>query len=305
VVEIVPEAGNNTVSLAVGDNEFLWRPERSLDELVRHRLLFGIPFLSPWANRLDENGYWIDGSQYHLNPGLGNIRFDHSQQPIHGLLLFEQWQIEHVHATGDSAEVVSSFEFAKYPKLMAQFPFAHRIEMRHRLRNGRLWVHTKLANSCVNAFPVSLGFHPYFRLPDGDRNNWEFEICATKHHALDDKHIPTGETSRVEPGSYRVRDLDLDDVYSELRRDLEGYARFSLSSKTACLHIGFGKQYRVGVVFAPRTGNFVCIEPMCAITNALNLSRRGLCESPASVEPGKCWEEEFWVEPVLTGQGER
>ena len=301
-VEIVPDVGNNTVSLAVGDNEFLWRPDHALDELVQHRLLFGIPFLSPWANRLDEPRYWVDGSQYHLNPELGNIRFDHSHQPIHGLLLFERWHIEQVQATADSAEIISSLNFASYPKLMAQFPFAHRLEMRHCLRNGRLSVHTRIVNSCVEAVPVSLGFHPYFRLPDGDRNNWDLKICATTRYTLNDKHIPTGETSRTNPASHHVGDLDLDDVYSDLHRDEEGYARFSLSSKTAGLRVGFGDRYRVAVVYAPQTGNVVCIEPMCARTNALNLSHRGLCESPARVEPGCCWEEEFWVEPVLVSK---
>jgi aldose 1-epimerase len=295
--QIVPDAGNNAFSLALGEDEFLWRPDRPLNELVQHRMLFGTPFLSPWANRLEENRYWVDGSQYHINPGLGNIRFDHSHQPIHGLLLFERWRVGTLHADHDAAEVTSTFDFTERPKLMAQFPFAHRLEMRHSLRNGRLHVTTRLANGCKESLPVSLGFHPYFRLPGGDRSDWELRICARKHYTLNDKRIPTGETSARKPACVQVKDVELDDVYSDLARDAEGYARFSLSSETACLHVGFGRRYPVGVVFAPATGNFVCIEPMCAITNALNLSHRGICECQR-VEPGGTWEEEFWMEPA-------
>ena len=295
--EVVPDAGNNTLSLALGDKEFLWRPDRPLDELVQHRYLFGIPFLSPWANRLEENWYWVDGSQYHINPGLGNIRFDHSHQPIHGLLLFERWRVEKVETDDNRAEVTSRFDFSEHPKLMAQFPFAHRLEMRHSLRNGRLYVTTRIVNTCTDSLPVSLGFHPYFRLPGGDRSDWKLQICARKHYSLNDKSIPTGETSVRQPASFAVKDVELDDVYADLVRDAEGYARFSLSNEAACVHVGFGRRYPVAVVYAPPTGNFVCIEPMCAITNALNLSHRGLCDCP-QVGPGGWWEEEFWVEPA-------
>jgi aldose 1-epimerase len=294
---IAPGAGNNAFSLALAGEEFLWRPDGPLNELVERRLLFGMPFLSPWANRLDDNAYWVDGTQYHLNLGLGNIRFDHSHQPIHGLLLFEHWRVHKVHADDDGAEMISTFDFAAHPKLMAQFPFAHRLEMRHSLRKGRLYVGTRLVNECTEPLPVSFGFHPYFRLPGGDRNDWKLEICAQKHYKLNDRRIPTGETSARKPGSVRVKDVELDDVYSDLVHDDEGYARFLLSSEAACLHVGFGRRYPVAVVFAPPTGNFVCIEPMCAITNALNLSHHGICECPQVSACGS-WEEEFWIEPV-------
>lgn len=296
--EIAPDAGNNAFSLNLAGNEFLWRPDRPLDDLVQHRFLFGTPFLAPWANRLEENWYWVDGSQYHLNPGLGNLRFDHSHQPIHGLLLFERWCVERMQASDSAAEVVATLNFAEYPKLMAQFPFAHRIEMRHTLQNGRLHITTSLINTCSESFPLSLGFHPYFRLPGGNRNDWNLQMCARRHYALNDKHLPTGEASVTTPASLRVEDVELDDVYSDLALDSEGYARFCLSSDTATLHVGFGARYPVAVVFAPPTGNFVCIEPMCAITNAMNLNHRGVYECP-HVPSGTAWQEEFWMEPVL------
>lgn len=294
---IAPDAGNNAFSLTSASDEFLWRPDLPLHELVERRLLFGTPFLSPWANRLDESAYWVDGTQYHLNLGLGNIRFDHSHQPIHGLLLFERWHLQQLHADDTGAVVISTFDFAAHPKLMAQFPFAHRLEMRHSLRNGRLHIATRAVNECMEPLPVSFGFHPYFRLPGGDRNDWKLEICAQKHYELNDRHIPTGETTDKKPESVWVKDVELDDVYSDLVRGSDGYARFSLSSEAACLNVGFGGRYPVAVVFAPPTGNFVCIEPMCALTNALNLSRRGICQCP-QVDPCASWEEEFWMEPV-------
>src|ERR1035437_1297233 len=50
--------------------------------------LCGVPFLAPWANRLDGDAYWANGKRYLLNPNLGNVRRDGNQKPIHGLLGF-------------------------------------------------------------------------------------------------------------------------------------------------------------------------------------------------------------------------
>jgi galactose mutarotase-like enzyme len=45
------------------------------------------------------------------------------------------------------------------------------------------------------------------------------------------------------------------------------------------------------------TPNFVCFEPMVAITNALNLAHKGVYRELQSIPPGATWQESFWVRP--------
>jgi aldose 1-epimerase len=45
------------------------------------------------------------------------------------------------------------------------------------------------------------------------------------------------------------------------------------------------------------TPNFVCIEPMTGITNALNLAHRGVYKELQSIPPGGTWQESFWIKP--------
>jgi aldose 1-epimerase len=45
------------------------------------------------------------------------------------------------------------------------------------------------------------------------------------------------------------------------------------------------------------TRGFVAIEPMVAITDAMNLAQKGLYKELQSVPPGGSWEESFWVTP--------
>ncbi len=298
--EVLPEAGLNTAALILKGHNFLWRPELPLSDIVDRKLMFGIPFLAPWANRLNANSYWVNGAKFEINRGLMNIRPDHYDQPIHGLLLFEKWQVEQLNANNDQAELVSSFEFARFPKFMAQFPFAHRLEMRHTLKEGRLHISVKLINKCNEAIPVSLGFHPYYTLPGSSRDDWKLDLAGQNHYELSAKNIPTGRCATVFESHLDVKSVDLDDVYSQLRRDINGYAHFLLSSEKAQVKAAFGPKYEVSVIYAPQHGNYVCFEPMAAITDALNLFHAGLWPSLQSVEPENVWEEEFWVEPSFT-----
>lgn len=297
--EILPGVGNNTFSLKKANRNFLWRPDLNLSALVQRKALFGIPFLAPWANRLESSSYWVNGARFSLNLDLGNLRFDHNQQPIHGLLLFERWTVDQVEASDAGAHVLSSFAFARHPKLTAQFPFAHRLEMKHTLSDGRLHVAVKVISECDEPIPVSLGFHPYFTIPESNRNEWDIRLPARQHVLLNEKNIPTGKIAPVGQLSVEVKTTELDDVYSDLLRDGDGYARFLLRSHQARVGVGFGPKYPVGVVYAPRTGNFVCMEPMAAVTNALNSSRNGADHGLQSIAPGGSWEEEFWIEPVI------
>ena len=43
--------------------------------------------------------------------------------------------------------------------------------------------------------------------------------------------------------------------------------------------------------------NFICIEPMAGITNAINLAHHGVYKELQVVQPLGVWRESFWVKP--------
>jgi len=45
----------------------------------------------------------------------------------------------------------------------------------------------------------------------------------------------------------------------------------------------------------PTTKGFIAFEPMVAITNALNLSQKGVYKELQTIAPGGSWEESFWI----------
>lgn len=298
-VRLAPSIGNIAYSFTVKGKDVLWFPFPSPEALKSHPALCGIPFLAPWANRIDGDTYWVNGKQFLLNPALGNLRRDSIGQPIHGLLTFSpEWRLVAAGADARSAYATSRLEFAEYPEMMAQFPFAHSITMTHRLEEGLVSVETNIRNESVEPMPVAVGFHPYFRLDDAPRDDWTVHLAAREHLLLNDRLTPTGERQPAgfsDPHPLRTRYLD--DVFSGLIRDADGAARFWVEGKRQRVTVAYGRQYPVAVVYAPQGRDFICFEPMAAVTNAFNLAHTGSYQEMQTIEPGAEWRETFSIAP--------
>jgi aldose 1-epimerase len=305
VVSVVPSLGNNAYQMLVNGKNVFYFPFKSLAEFSEKRSLCGNPFLAPWANRLDEDGFYANGKFRPIDPQLTNVRRDANKQPIHGLLLFAtQWEVAEVKAEGSQARVVSRLDFSKYPELMAHFPFAHVIEMSYILSGGALEVKTRITNQASEAMPVSVGFHPYFQVHDAPRERWKVRLDAGSRWLLSEKLIPTGEKQPIgelfpDPRSIELRDLFLDHVFGDLVRDQAGLAHFSVTGEHQQITVSYGPQYKAAVIFAPRpkNGSFICFEPMSGITNAFNLAQRGIYKELQAIPPKGVWEASYTIRP--------
>jgi aldose 1-epimerase len=298
-VSIAPSIGNMAYEIKVGGKNILWFPFAGPAELKAKRQFCGIPFLGPWANRLDGDAYWANGKKYLLNTGLGNIGHDGHQKPIHGLLNYSPyWELVSVTAGETSASSTSRLDFGKHPELMAQFPFAHTITMTHRLANGALEVETAIDNQSADPMPVAIGFHPYFRLYDAPRDQWKIHLAARDHLILSSELIPTGDRKPVEfADPHPLAGSPLDDVFSGLVRGEDGRANFWVQGVKERVTVAYGSKYTVAVVYAPPGKDFVCFEPMAAITNAFNLAHSGVYRELQTIPSGTQWKESFWIRP--------
>src|SRR4051812_27740497 len=68
-VSIMPSRGNTAFSMKVKGKNVLQSPYASEAEYVKGpvRGMSGIPFLAPWANRLDEPAFYASGKKYTFN----------------------------------------------------------------------------------------------------------------------------------------------------------------------------------------------------------------------------------------------
>jgi len=298
-VSIVPSIGNRAYEMNVHGKNILYFPSADVGEFQKRPELSGIPFLAPWANRLNEQGFWANGKKYTFNMILGNVR---GSLPIHGMLSSSPlWEVMEVAADRQSAHVTSRLQFWRNPDLMAQWPFAHEYEMTYRLADGVLEVRVTVTNLSSNPMPVVLGFHPYYRIPGIPRDNWIATLPARKIVVADDRLIPTGELKPFDlPNPLPMKGHTLDTGFTDLDRDAGGRAHFSIESGGMKVETLFGAKYPVAVVWEPpapegQTRDFICIEPMTGITSAVNLQHEGKYAALQTVAPGAKWSESFWV----------
>jgi hypothetical protein len=72
VLSIAPSRGNVAFDMRVKGQSVLYFPVASIDDPRAGS--FGIPFLGPWANRLDEQAFYANGRRYAFDMELGNVK---------------------------------------------------------------------------------------------------------------------------------------------------------------------------------------------------------------------------------------
>ncbi len=301
-VSILPALGNLTVEMKVKGHNVLRFPFNSAAEYKGGTGSIGIPFLAPWADVLDEPAFYANGTRYAFDMNLGSVQ--------DFLMSAPDWTVVEARADGQSAWVTSRLEFFTHPSWMRQFPFAHTIQMTHRIRDGVLEVDTRIDNLSVEPMPVAVGFHPFFQLTDSPRDEWTLSVAARTHWPASEEKMPTGVMQPIEkffanPAAVQLAPIELDDVFSDLVRDSSGEATMSVKGRTQQLDVILGANYRAVVIYAPKpeagqdaaARNFICIEPVAAIINALNLAHKGVYKELQSIAPGGYWQERFRIRP--------
>ncbi len=298
-VLIMPSVGNRAYELKVHGKNLLYFPLPDAAALQNGKppSFSGIPFMAPWANRLAGGGFWASGQRFRFNSDLGTVRVNSSGIAMHGMLTASPlWEVTDVGADSRSAHVTSRLQFWKHPDLMANWPFAHEYEVTYRLAEDVLQVSTTVRNLGAEPMPLAIGFHPYFNIPDVPRSEETAHIPARKHVETDSQLVATGElTTNGLPEQVSLKDHTFDDGFTDLVRNSDGRATFSVQAGIKKIEVIYGPKYQVGVVYAPPNQNFICFEPMAAITNGINLAHDGKYPELQTVAPGAIWTESFWI----------
>jgi aldose 1-epimerase len=232
-VAVVPSI-SDAYRIEVKGQSLVRKPTGTLEEFIARPGLSGMPFLAPFANRLDDTAFYANGKKYNFDLELGNVR-----GPIPGTGFVNgnthDWKLVEFKADNNSAWVTCKLDFYRNPVFMKQFPFAHTITMTYRVSAGALEVHTRLDNLSNEPMPVVIGFHPIYELPDGNRNDWTVSTDAKTHWIEIPQRLPTGETQPIEKffgadrHAIQLKNYALiDDVFTDLDRDANGRATIRL-----------------------------------------------------------------------------
>jgi galactose mutarotase-like enzyme len=260
----VPGAGMLGASLVHRGQEMLWQGS-GVRAYAEQRKFMGIPFLHPWANRLDDFSYRAGGHDVVLDPASPLLLLDDNGLPIHGVLIASRgWRVREVSTDEGRARLSASLEF-NGSDLLASFPFPHRVQLDIELSGGALRVCATLINLGTEPLPVAFGFHPYLRIPGAPRRQWVVAFPVRHRLMLDEREIPTGAIERVDPLAGPVDDRTWDDAFERVEPD----SCFELSAGGRTIKVHYGDGFSVAQIFAPPGQEYLCVEPMTAPPNAL------------------------------------
>jgi galactose mutarotase-like enzyme len=283
----VPGAGMVGCSLTHQDVELL-ETRGGVARYVERRSTMGVPFLHPWGNRLGELAYSAAGVSVELSGDDPVLRPDPNGLPIHGALAASPfWQVIQTAANEESAQLVARLDYGAHDALLAVFPFPHTIDQTVVLAGSRLTISTTITPTGDVAVPIAFGWHPYFRLPGTPASEWTIELPLSEHLVTDERAIPTGEIDSSPIASGPLGDRTWDDGFVGVA---DGSV-FSLRDSNRRIAISFERGYPVAIVWRPEDGEFICIEPMTAQTNAL-VSGIGLREAA----PGEPFSASFSID---------
>jgi len=271
-----PDAGMVGCSLRHRGEELLGQ-RSGLDAYRERGKTMGIPLLYPWANRLSTEHFEVAGREVVLDDAPSR---DPSGLPIHGLLGGANgWRVEEL----DGERLSAWFEFHERPG----FPFSHTLRLGARVSGARLSVTLTVLAGGGAPVPVSFGFHPYLRLPDVERSNWEIDVPVRERLLLDDRGIPTGEREPAEVASGPLGQRTFDDAFTAP----PGGAPFVLAGGGRRIALAFDSGYSYSQLFAPANDDVIAFEPMTAPTNALVSD-----DALRVLEPGQEYEATFSIE---------
>jgi galactose mutarotase-like enzyme len=163
----------------------------------------------------------------------------------------------------DTAHLLARFSYDR-PDLLAAFPFPHDLVVEAIVSANGLRIDAAISPTGGVAVPVSLGWHPYLRLPDAARSEWVLGLPDRSHLALDANGLPTGVSDAERAERAPIGDRVFDDLYA-----LDDDRRLVLEDGRRRLVVDLEEGYPYAQVYVPAGADFACLEPMTAPTNAL------------------------------------
>jgi aldose 1-epimerase len=235
-VDIDPGAGGRIAQITFDETSLLV----GRDEVDGDALAWGAYPMVPWAGRIRRGHFEFRGTTYRLP-------LNHGGHAMHGVGFTSAWSV----AAHGGAELEVELALPRDQT----WPFGGLVVQRFSVDGGGLTC-TMTVSADDRAFPVSFGWHPWFRKPD------RLEFSPTAMYRRDDDHIAVDELVDVPDGPW-------DDCFvnrEPVRLLIDGVL---VTMTSPCAH---------WVVY-DEPAHATCVEPQTGPPDAFNIR-------PEVVEPG-------------------
>lgn len=254
--EIAPALGGAVAGLWLGQIAVLRSTAAAALTSVRNA---GSYPLVPFSNRVGHGSLRWAGTDHPLVVPEG-----FEPHAIHGVGWLRPWSV----LEASDRFALLSFEH----HVDESWPFAFDASQAFRLNGHELELTLSITNQSAVAAPVGLGWHPYFvKRPDS-----HVRFAATGQWEMGDDKLPTRQIASSGL-DHDCQGLDVDHCFS-------GWSG-ALHLTDSLLHTTVMSNLRYVVVYTNASRNYVAVEPVSHVNNAINLLELG---SASASELGVC-----------------
>jgi aldose 1-epimerase len=244
--ELRPDLGGCMAGLWHGQ----WPVLRSVpgDSLTQARQSASYP-LVPFSNRMGQATLQWQGTSHPLVRNNGT-----EPHAIHGVGWQRPWAV---------LEQSPQFALLSYEhRADSSWPFAFDASQTFSLEGARLSQTLSITNQDHKPAPVGLGWHPFFV----KRARSRIAMQATGRWEMGDDKLPTHRQ--------KVSGLDAECNFLDIDHCFDGWTGV-VHLRDECLHTEIRSSVKHLVVFTHDTRDFVAIEPVTHVNNAMNMLNAG------------------------------
>ncbi len=275
VCEIEPRLGGCIAGLWLGDVPVLRSTPAA--ELASARQAGSYP-LVPFSNRIGHGTLEWQGTSHPLVRSNGD-----EPHAIHGVGWQRPWEL----LDNDSSFAMLAYEH----RADALWPFAFDCSQTFRLQGACLEMTLSLTNQSQQPAPAGLGWHPYFV----KRQRSRIAFAATGRWEMGADKLPTMRRP--------ARGLDADCAFLDVDHCFDGWDGV-VHLRDELLHVRITSNLSRLVVFTNDTRDFVAVEPVSHINNAVNLAAAGADGQAlglVTLQPGESMSAQMAIEVGRVG----
>jgi aldose 1-epimerase len=239
---------------------------------------YGGAILVPFANRirgkLSPDGKTIEttilGKTVHLNANSHGKKNGAELHAMHGLILDRAMDKVDLQSGDDQASVTAEANVGDFG---GHWLSKSNVTVKAALKQEGFFLTVTVKNVGDENEPVGIGWHPYFALPSGNREQAKLHIPAKQMAQVNnyDDVFPTGRLLPMkgkyafnQPGGLALDGTFLDDCFVGLDKDASGHLTAEIidpSAKYGLRVIGLSPHISAFQAYAPVDKQFVAFEP--------------------------------------------
>lgn len=265
---------------------------------------FGGAFLVPYPNRirgkLSADGKTIttewNGKQITLPANWAGKKPGAEKHAMHGLILASKTQDVHVENTSDGQTVTGVIHAGNFG---GYWPSQTDLKFTISLTGDAVEATIQATNVGNEPEPLSIGWHPYFAVPSGNRTQARLHVPAEAVAQVNnyDDVFPTGKLLPVKgtkydfnaPDGKPLDDIFLDDNFAHLKRsDGNVVVDFTDPASQYGIHIiGESPEIKTVQVYAPPDKQFAAIEEQFNFGDPWGKEWHGMDTGMITLKPGQ------------------